>query len=202
MTQITISHIRIGSPGGLCYIEFMDELSQTALILERISQGEQAALDELVAHTYPVLLRWAHGRIPKTQQNLYETTDLVQETLMKGLARSEQFKAMRTGAFLAYLRTIFINQVTDQLRKKQITTATDELVDEQPAGADVDVQDFMIYEQALKKLSAEEQQAVILRLEFGMTHAECAEAMDKPSADAARMFTNRALLKLAGLLAS
>jgi RNA polymerase sigma factor (sigma-70 family) len=180
----------------------MNELSQTALILERISQGEQGALNELVAHTYPVLLRWAHGRIPKTQQNLYETSDLVQETLMKGIAKTGDFKAMRTGAFLAYLRTIFINHVTDYLRKKQINTDSGQLATERVAQTAGDVDDFLAYEQALSKLSAEEQQAVVLRLEFGMTHAETAEAMGKSSEDAARMFTNRALLKLAGLLKS
>ena len=56
---------------------------------------------------------------------------------------------------------------------------------------------FIAYENALNELSSIDQEAVILRIEFGLSYAEIAEAMEKPSADASRMQVKRALVKLA-----
>jgi DNA-directed RNA polymerase specialized sigma24 family protein len=53
------------------------------------------------------------------------------------------------------------------------------------------------YETALSGLSDEQQEAVILRIEMGLTHEQVAEAMGKPSANAARMVVARALARLA-----
>ena len=52
------------------------------------------------------------------------------------------------------------------------------------------------YEAALERLSEEQREAVILRVEFGMSHAEVAQAMGKPNADAARMTVARAMVHL------
>ena len=53
------------------------------------------------------------------------------------------------------------------------------------------------FEAALDTLPEEQQQAVILRVEFGYTHAQIAEALGKPSMDAARVMVARALAELA-----
>ena len=53
------------------------------------------------------------------------------------------------------------------------------------------------YESALMTLTADEREAIVARLELGLTHAELADAMGKPSADAARMAVARAMLRLA-----
>ena len=57
--------------------------------------------------------------------------------------------------------------------------------------------DYIYYERALNKLSETEQQAIILRVEFGFSYKEIANEMDKSSDDAARMFVSRSLIKLA-----
>ena len=53
------------------------------------------------------------------------------------------------------------------------------------------------YEAGLSKLSETERAGVILRLEFGFSHGQVAEAINSPSANAARMTVKRAILKLA-----
>jgi len=53
------------------------------------------------------------------------------------------------------------------------------------------------YDHALEKLSAEESEAVVLRMEFGFSHQEIADLMHRPSANATRMFITRALVKVA-----
>ena len=50
---------------------------------------------------------------------------------------------------------------------------------------------------ALERLRPEEREAVIARVELGLSHAEVAEALGKPSAAAAHMAVSRALVRLA-----
>jgi RNA polymerase sigma-70 factor (ECF subfamily) len=53
------------------------------------------------------------------------------------------------------------------------------------------------YEAALGRLRPEEREAIIGRLEMGLSYEELALALDKPTADAARKAAQRAILKLA-----
>ena len=52
------------------------------------------------------------------------------------------------------------------------------------------------YETALAELSEEQREAVMLRLEFGYTYPDIANAMGKPTANAARMVVARALVRI------
>ena len=56
------------------------------------------------------------------------------------------------------------------------------------------------YEEALASLESSEREAIIGRVELGLSYSELAAAMGRPSADAARMAVSRALLKLAKAL--
>jgi RNA polymerase sigma-70 factor (ECF subfamily) len=53
------------------------------------------------------------------------------------------------------------------------------------------------YERALERLKPEEREAIIARVELGYTYEELAEALGKPTADAARQAAQRALVRLA-----
>jgi RNA polymerase sigma-70 factor (ECF subfamily) len=53
------------------------------------------------------------------------------------------------------------------------------------------------YEEALGRLKPEEREAIIARVEIGYTYEELADALGKPSAEAARKAARRALLRLA-----
>lgn len=175
----------------------MSELSKTAILLEKIVAGDESAKNDLVAHCYPLLLKWAHGRIPYSEISLVETTDLVQDTLIKGLQKIDRFKSHRTGAFLAYLRQIFINNIRDTANKAKPTSDIDDFLNSKTHFShEVALNDFISYEQALQKLNDIDQEAIILRIEFGFSYEEIAEAMEKSSADAARMLVNRALVKI------
>jgi RNA polymerase sigma-70 factor (ECF subfamily) len=58
------------------------------------------------------------------------------------------------------------------------------------------------YERALARLRPEEQEALIARVELGYTYTEMAEALGKPSAEAARKAAERALIRLAQEMAT
>ena len=53
------------------------------------------------------------------------------------------------------------------------------------------------YEQALARLRPEEREAIIGRVEMGYSYEELADALGKPSSEAARKAAKRALVRLA-----
>ena len=177
--------------------ETMSDLTTTAVLLNRIVDGDPSASNELVAHCYPMLLKWAHGRIPQSEKCLIDTTDIVQETIMKGLKKVDGFQSLRAGAFLAYLRKIFINCVNESLRKSKPTLHINGFENFKTEFiVEPEIDSFLAYEEALNKLNDKDQEAIILRIEFGLTYQEIADTMEKASEDAARMFVSRALQKL------
>ncbi|MEA2602844.1 MAG: hypothetical protein QOF89_3836 [Acidobacteriota bacterium] len=53
------------------------------------------------------------------------------------------------------------------------------------------------YEAALLRLKDEDREAILARLEMGLSYQQMAQVLGKPSPDAARVATSRALLRLA-----
>jgi RNA polymerase sigma-70 factor (ECF subfamily) len=179
------------------------EPDSTAALLGRIRGGDSAARERLFARCLPRLQQWAHRRLPPRARDIADTDDLVQVALLRAIHRVEAFEARNEGSFLAYLRTILLNAVRDELRRTaRRPELTDLDVDLMQDGAP-SVLDEVIgrdrlrqYEVALERLTVEQREAIILRVEFGMGFREIAEAMGKSSADAARMTVARAMVHL------
>ena len=66
-----------------------------------------------------------------------------------------------------------------------------------PLGIAIGREGVARYEAALEKLQPEDQRAIVARCEWGMSHEEVAQAIGKPSANAARVAIHRALVRLA-----
>ena len=175
----------------------------TAYLLSRLRGGDDQARDRLLARYRPLLVRWAHRQLPLGARDLLETSDLVQITLTRSLQGLEAFEPRHEGAFLAYLRRILRNLIRDEIRRvrrrPEREPLSEELVDEHPSpleetlGRDA----ARRYENALGKLTPQEQEALLMSLEFGCTPHEIAVATGRPSPDAARVFVARALVRLA-----
>src|SRR5690606_27280289 len=89
--------------------------ASTATLIGRIHAGQAQARDELFARCLPMLRRFARGRLPAGRRDLAETEDLVQLTLMRALSRLDDFQANARGAFFAYLRTVMLNAVREEI---------------------------------------------------------------------------------------
>ena len=178
-------------------------LSSTSILLDRVRQGDDGAAELLVARYLPVLERWAHGRLPAEARGLVDTHDLVQVTLIKALDHMRGFRSRREGAFFAYLRQILLNSLRDELRRARRRprgeAIEESLPDPSPSLLEQQVgrETLELYEAALASLPEQHQEAVILRIEFGFTHPQIAEALGMPSENAARMCVSRALARLA-----
>lgn len=183
-----------------------DPLESTATLLARVRGGDAGARERLCAQYLPVLMRWAHGRLPAVARDMTETADLVQVTLIKALNAVDRFRPEREGAFLAYLRTALLNVVRNEIgRSLRAGPRATEQTLEHAAGdsriaREVGPDLLWDYERALSELGPEAREAVILRLEFGFSFDEIAAAMQRPSANAARMLVHRAVAALADRL--
>jgi RNA polymerase sigma-70 factor (ECF subfamily) len=177
-------------------------LDSTAVLIGRVKAGDSNAREQLVARYHPLLMRWAQGRLPSGSRGLADTSDLVQVTLLRVMDRLSEFEPRHEGAFLAYLRQALMNILRNEIRRSVHDpkhpipeSLTDDRVTliEEVIGREV----MEAYETGLATLPEAMQEAVILRLEFGFSHREIADAIGSPSANAARMLVSRALEKLA-----
>ena len=178
-------------------------LESTTDLVERAKTGEREALDRLFTRQLPALRRWARGRLPRRMRDLQDTDDLVQDTAIKAMRRMGSFVSRHPGALQAYLRQAVANRIRDEIRRSGRSPEIYELNDEErDAGASpldeaIGVETVERYEAALLRLRPEDREAVIARVEMETSYDEMAQLFGKPSADAARMAVNRALIRLA-----
>jgi RNA polymerase sigma factor (sigma-70 family) len=175
----------------------------TATLLSLLRQGDDAARERLMARYLPMLRRWAHGRLPQFARDLNDTNDLVQITLLSALRNLDQFHSQHEGALLAYLRTSLMNAIRGEMRRvgragvMVALPENSEALGVEQSAPRLDSDQWLDYENALAKLPEHKREAVLLRLEFGMSYAEIAAALDRPSEAAASMMVSRALIELA-----
>ena len=175
----------------------------TADLLERARAGDEQALNALFERHLPPLQRWATGRLPRWARDIADTTDLIHETILETLKHLDRFEHRGDGALQAYLRQGVINRIRNELRKLAIRGANRALESgmrhegTSPLEAAVATQTLERYDAALQRLKPEEREAIVSRVEFGLTYGEIADVLGKPSADAARMLVVRSLMKLA-----
>jgi RNA polymerase sigma-70 factor (ECF subfamily) len=178
-------------------------LENTAALLDRIRAGDLHARERLLVRYLPLLHTWVHGRLPRGARGMAETADLVQVAFYRALTRLEAFEHRHEGAFFAYLRQIVLNAIREEIRRSvrrpSVPEPLDEPADHAPSVVEQAIGREMLecYERALLGLTDEQREAVVLRLECGLSYPEIAEAMGKPSANAVRMLVVRALVPLA-----
>jgi RNA polymerase sigma-70 factor (ECF subfamily) len=178
-------------------------LDSTFELIERVRQGDRDALERLLARHMGPLRRWVSGRLPRAARDLADTDDLVQDTLLRTFTKIGGFEPQGTGALYAYLRQAVLNRLRDELRRKErapLRLELDELsleAEGSPLQEAIGREAFDRYQAALTRLRPEEREAVIGRVEMEYSYADLAEVLCKPTPDAARKATQRALLRLA-----
>jgi RNA polymerase sigma-70 factor (ECF subfamily) len=183
------------------------DLESSISLLHRAQAGDRGALGALYDRYFPRLSRWASGRLSSRARHLQDTSDIVQEVLTQFFTRVHGFQLRHDGALMAYLRMAILNRIRDASRRvagrpegHAATSLHDSAIESPsptPLETCVAADTAERYEKALGHLEEDERAAVILRVEMGYSNAEIAAALESPSVDAARMFTHRAIAKLA-----
>lgn len=178
------------------------EFEKTVELLRKARGGDDDALEVLLKRHVPRLRRWARGRLPRWARDAVDTEDIVQDTVMRTLRRLGEFEPRHDGALQAYLRQALLNRVQDEIRRAQRRPGKAELDEEQADGGASPLEEAVgrqaleRYETALARLREDDRAAVLMRVELRCGYQEIAEALGKPSADAARMTVARALVRL------
>ena len=183
--------------------KFAGELSTTALLLEGAKAGDETCRNQLAEHCLPALRRMACGFLPRGLRRQADPEDIVQETLLRAFTRIENFQPRCQGAFLLYLRRILWSVIADLGRKEKRSPRTRSFEVEPPSPVASPVEETVgrevweRYREAVASLGEKQQQAVVLFVECGMTFDEIKEALESPSANAARMVVARGIERLA-----
>ena len=127
----------------------------------------------------------------------------MQEATIQTFSRIERFVPTGEAALMAYLRQAVMNRIRDELRRAKRRPLSP-VLDADPASAEPSPQQSHLgsqaverYERALASLREPDREAIVARLEMGLTNEELAVSLRKPSANAARMAVERAVLRLA-----
>lgn len=172
-------------------------------LLERARQGDQLALDRLVARFLPRLRRWARGRLPARARDLMDTEDVVQDAISRTVRRIGQFEPDHDAALEVYLREAVANRLRDEIRRVERTPpmqglSADALAEEpSPLEQAIGREAFGRYDRALGRLSRVDRELIIARLELGYAYEEVAYLTGKANANAARQAVLRAVVRLA-----
>jgi RNA polymerase sigma factor (sigma-70 family) len=182
-----------------------ENLLITGELLQRAKKGDERALDALMGRYRPRLERWASGRLPGYARSLLDTSDLVQETLMKAFEGLDGIEVRGPGIFQAYVRQAILNRIRDQVRwarRRPGTEMTEDVQDQAPSPLEEAIGSEVLerFESGMARLSEDDRRLVHLRVELDLSYDEIAAITERTSSDAARMATQRALHRLAEMM--
>jgi RNA polymerase sigma-70 factor (ECF subfamily) len=174
----------------------------SARLLERARQGDSSAFDTLLGRYLPRLRRWTHGRLPRWSRTIADTTDLVQDVMLRTIRRLDVFEPRGPQALGAYLYEAVRNRIRDEhrtvARRGIAVVLSDRHVDSAPSPFDETLTHEMEarYREALDRLCARDRDLLVAHLELDYTHEQLG-CMIGRSRNAARMALHRAIGRLA-----
>lgn len=162
---------------------------------------DPARLESVLGRHALRLRRWAQGRLRRRVRAGADTSDVVQDVLVRLLARLDLFQPRSHRALAAYLRTAVRNRLVDAHRHERRWPAAEldeHLPSRQPSPLQhaIDAETWRRYRDALADLSRRDRELVVGHLELEYTHAQLG-CMTGRSPNAARMALARAMARLA-----
>lgn len=150
--------------------------TQIEACIKQIASGDKAALAELYVGSSSAVYGFALSIV----KNSKDAEDVLQDTFLKIWSAAEGYRCM--GKPLAWILTIARNLSTSKLRERSKTTEMPE--DEQLYDATSDpsfgIEQKIVLEAAMRKLSDDERQVVMLHAVSGLKHSEIAAILSMP----------------------
>ncbi len=171
---------------------------------ERIA-SDAADLERTFTQHLRRLRRWAHGRLQRRLRSGDDTSDVVQDVLLRTIARLDLLRPRTHRALAAYLRTAVLHRLIDVHRREarwQPVDLDDRLHSSEasPFQRAADAETWHRYRAALETLSSRDRELLVGHLELDYSHAQLG-CMIGRSPNAARMALARALARLAERMA-
>ena len=144
------------------------------------AQNDPGSFAPLYDYYFPKIYNYIYHRVQNTQL----AEDLVSETFYKALANIKQFK-WQGRSFSSWLYTIARNQVIDQYRRQEpllLDENKSELVAPEGSNPEIKVLGEISKEElfsAIKSLTPDQQDALLLRFQDDLKIKEIAQVLDK-----------------------
>lgn len=88
----------------------------TRELVEAARRGDELAWEEIHQRYYAFLRIFLHGRIPDRVRARFETADVIQSGFVRAYERIALFQPKDAGSFRAWLQTLMVNKLRDELR--------------------------------------------------------------------------------------
>lgn len=179
------------------------DCDSTLDVLARARTGDGEAARVLIERTVGPLRRWARGKLPHYARGGANTEDVVQDAVVRALARVDHFEHRSVDGMQAYLRESVRNRIRDEVRRVTRRGVAQELPEVLHDHGYSPLEELIRKERsdrylaALRTLKPNERMAIIFRLEHNRSFDEIAQKLGKATPDAARMAVTRAVKRLA-----
>jgi RNA polymerase sigma-70 factor (ECF subfamily) len=175
------------------------EPNEEQRVVARATRRDSAAFGILYETHLDRVYRYVYYRVGSTT----EAEDLTEQVFLKAWEAIDRYES-RGVPFIAWLYRLAHNLVIDHYRARRPTMPLEDVGEAEEPGANIldAVESQLDAEQvreALRKLSPEHQQLIVLRFVEGMSHAEVAQITGK-SEGATRVVQFRALQNLARVM--
>ena len=177
------------------------KLGTTIVLLAQIRAGNQTARTKLWNRYLQPLRRLVRGHyIPRHVRALHDVDDIVMRVIEQVDPRLADFEYRREGALLDYLRKVTRNLIISlgRVREPEKEEISSGIVASglSPDDAAVASEQRRAFEGALSILDDRQRESVVMRLEYGFSYQDIAEAVEAPTPNAARMMIKRAIVKM------
>jgi RNA polymerase sigma-70 factor, ECF subfamily len=197
------------------------ELSKldTEALVERAQSGDAAAMNELFARHYQIMVEMARRRLGPRLRAKEDPDDLAQTTFREAVRDFSSYGYRGEGSLLRWLIQILQNKIRDRaefysagkrdLGKERSMDGgpTEDAPTFEPMADDLSItrqvqrdENYHLLREALTELTEDHRQAIQLVFFQGLTLREAGEQMDGRSEDAVRMMLRRAEGRLGELL--
>jgi len=180
--------------------DLLPQKSDTLTLIERARRYEHQALTQLCELYYRDVYSYIYYRV----SNVQDAEDLTDDVFLKMVEAIHSCRAREEKPFLAWLFRIANNSVVDHHRRQAVRDhlPLDEVQLPTHAGPEAPVETKLTQErlqQAIPKLTDDQQQVIILRFIKGLSHAETARILGK-SEGAVKSLQRRGLTSLRCIL--
>ena len=172
----------------------------------RLEPGQRRFLGSVLMQLLEPLLVWTRRRMPARARRRMDSGDVVQEAVLGALQHDAELSGKHPRVVEAYVKRSIQNRIRDELRRvdkweiplEATLEATDSA--ETPLDSAISSENSERFWSAVERLKPDERLLLRGRVGAGESYLSLATRLGRSSADAARVATRRALLRVARLL--
>ncbi len=195
----------------------MDRIHDDESLLNAARDGDNTALEELLARHYGMVRAFVRLRVDPATRLRESVSDLVQSICREVLQRADRFEYQGEAAFRSWLceaalrklrdrRAHHLAQRRDPAREVRAADGGWDLLADayrttlDPVGHAMRIEEIECLELAFDTLSEDQREAITLRRVCGLSYAEIGQRLGSRSEAAARQLTSRGLARLGSKL--